>query len=421
MAPSVLTIILAGGRGARLEPLTRDRAKPAVPFGGAYRVIDFALSNCFNSGLRQILVLTQYKAYSLDRHLAATWGFLNRDFGEFVDIIPPQQRISENWYLGTADAIYQNIYAIEQAGPELCLVLGGDHIYKMNYRAMIDYHLEKDADLTIACLPVERGEARRFGVMGIDDGGRVESFVEKPTDPPPMPGHPSMALASMGIYVFRARALYELLCADAVRSESNRDFGKDVIPAMIEGHKVFGYLFRDENRKAAAYWRDIGTIDEYFAANMDLIEVEPVLNLYDERWPIRTWRKQDPPPKFVFAEAGAPGAVRRGEAIDSIVCPGTIVSGGSVRRSILSRKVRVNSYATVDDSLLFDDVEVGRHCRIRRSIIDKGVKVPPGMSIGVDPELDRRRGFLCSEGGVVIIPKGENLDVAYARAPEPEA
>lgn len=402
----VLTLILAGGKGTRLEPLTRDRAKPAVPFGGMYRIIDFTLSNCINSGLRKILLLTQYKARSLDRHILGGWAFLSRDMDEYIEVLPPQQRIDENWYKGTADAIYQNIYSIEKAEPKYVLILAGDHIYKMDYAEMIASHIERNADLTVGCLPVPIEEATGFGVMQIQRDEKIVGFEEKLPNPRPMPDNPNLALASMGIYVFTARTMYELLCQDATRPDSSHDFGRNIIPQMIGQHRVYGYLFRDKNRKQTAYWRDVGTLDAYYQANMDLIEVDPVLNLYDRDWPIRTYHPQLPPPKFVFNEVGV-NATRRGEAHDSMVSPGCIISGGHVSRSILSTNVRVNSYATVEDSIIFSGVDIGRHCRIRRAIIDKDVKLPAGTVIGHDLDADRRRGFTVSEGGVVVIAKAE--------------
>jgi glucose-1-phosphate adenylyltransferase len=403
----VLTLILAGGKGTRLEPLTRDRAKPAVPFGGLYRIVDFTLSNCINSGLRRILVLTQYKARSLDRHIAAGWGFLSRELSEYVEVLPPQQRIDEHWYKGTADAIYQNIYSIEKEDPQYTLILAGDHIYKMDYGDLIRTHLERKAELTIGCIPVPLREGIHFGLMQVDGADRVVSFREKPTDPAPLPDDPDHCLASMGIYVFTARLMYELLCQDATHADSGHDFGRDIIPGMIHGGRVFAYRFRDRNRKADPYWRDVGTLDAYYQANMDLIGVDPVLNLYDREWPIRTHQPQLPPPKFVFADEGPRGQARRGEALNSMVCQGCIVSGGHVSKSILSPNVRVNSYALVEDSILFDGVDVGRHCMIRKAIIDKDVKIPPHTTIGHDPEQDRQRGFQVTEQGVVVIAKAE--------------
>jgi glucose-1-phosphate adenylyltransferase len=403
----VLTLILAGGKGTRLEPLTRDRAKPAVPFGGQYRIVDFTLSNCLNSNLRRVLVLTQYKALSLHRHINEAWGFLSRELGEFIEVLPPQQRIDEHWYKGTADAIYQNIYSIEKEDPRYVLILAGDHIYKMDYSDMIRSHIEQQADLTIGCIPVPIRDGSSFGIMHVDGQDRVMRFLEKPREPVPMPDDSAHCLASMGIYVFTARPMYELLCQDATRSDSDHDFGKNIIPSMIEKMRVNAYRFRDKNRKAVPYWRDVGTLDAYYQANMDLIEVDPVLNLYDREWPIRTLQPQLPPPKFVFSDEGPHEHVRRGEANDSMVCQGCIVSGGYVRRSILSPNVRVNSYALVENSILFEGVDVGRHCRLRRAIIDKDVKIPFHTTIGYDLEHDRRRGFQVTEQGVVVIAKDE--------------
>jgi glucose-1-phosphate adenylyltransferase len=403
----VLTLILAGGKGTRLDPLTRDRAKPAVPFGGLYRIIDFTLSNCINSNLRRVLVLTQYKARSLDRHITAGWGFLSRELGEYIDVLPPQQRIDEHWYKGTADAIYQNIYSIEKADPRIVLILAGDHIYKMDYEDMIRSHIERGADLTIGCIPVTLKEGSSFGVLQIDDKQRVKGFQEKPREPLPMPDDPSHCLASMGIYVFTARTMYELLCQDATHPESDHDFGKNIIPIMMETGKLYAFRFRDKNRKAVPYWRDVGTLDAYYQANMDLVEVDPVLNLYDREWSIRTYQPQLPPPKFVFYDEGLREHARRGEAHDSMVCQGCIISGGHVRRSILSPNVRVNSFALVENSILFDGVDVGRHCRIRRAIIDKDVKIPQNTTIGYDLDHDRQRGFTVTEQGVVVIAKAE--------------
>ncbi len=403
----VLTLVLAGGKGTRLGPLTRDRAKPAVPFGGLYRIIDFTLSNCLNSGLRRMLVLTQYKARSLDRHLAAGWGFLSRELNEYVEVLPPQQRIDENWYKGTADAIYQNIYSIEKADPRRVLILAGDHIYKMDYGDMIRAHEETGAELTVGCITVPRADATQFGVMDVDADNRVLQFIEKPADPPAMPGDPDHCLASMGIYVFTAQVMYDRLFEDAARPDSLHDFGRSLIPAMVEKGKVFGFRFRDRNRKAQPYWRDVGTMDAFYQASMDLIAVDPVLNLYDTEWPIRTYQPMLPPPKFVFDDDLPRDRSRRGEAHDSMVCQGCIVSGGHVRRSILSPGVRVNSYTSIEDSILFDRVQVGRHCRIRRAIVDKDVQIPQNMTIGYDLAQDRSRGFTVSDQGIVVVGKAD--------------
>jgi len=405
----VVAVILAGGKGARLEPLTRDRAKPAVPFGGAYRIVDFTLSNCLNSGVRKMLVLTQYKAISLDRHINLGWQrYLCRELGEFIDVVPPQQRIDEHWYQGTADAVYQNIYTIEKERPNYVVILAGDHIYKMDYMNLVKRHIENEADLTIGALRVTLNEANQFGVMQIDTDSRVIGFEEKPTEPKSIPGDDQHALASMGIYVFTARFLFEQLCLDATRPDSAHDFGHNVIPSIIESHRVFAYPFMDENRKREAYWRDVGTLDAYYEANMDLISVDPQLNMYDNRWPIRTFQPNFPPPKFVFAEKGI--TARRGQALDSIVCQGSIVSGGQVERSILGPDVRINSYSHVEDSILFDSVDIGRHTKIRRAIIDKEVKIPAGFEVGYDRALDEQRGFTVTDSGVTIIAKTDGTE-----------
>ena len=411
----VLTLILAGGKGTRLEPLTRDRAKPAVPFGGLYRIIDFPLSNCLNSNLRKILVLTQYKARSLDRHLNLGWNFLSPQLDEYVEVLPPQQRIDEHWYKGTADAIYQNIYVIEKANPKYIVILAADHIYKMDYSEMIRLHIERGSDLTIGCIPVPVNEANQFGVLDVDANDRITSFVEKPEHPPEIVGNPGFSLGSMGIYVFTAASLFELLFEDAVRKNSSHDFGRNIIPNIISKLNVHAFLFQDKNKKSVPYWRDVGTLDAYYQANMDLVGIDPVLNLYDTEWPIRTFQPQFPPPKFVFNDEGTRGQSRRGEAHDSIVCQGSIISGGSVSRSILSSGVRVNSYATVDDCILFEGVNVGRHSRIRRAIIDKNVQLPPDTVIGYDIEEDRKRGFTVSENGIVVISKAESPESFSAR------
>ena len=403
-----LTVILAGGRGSRLEPLTRDRAKPAVPFGGIYRITDFVLSNCLNSDMRRLLLLTQYKGQSLDRHIHLAWSsYFCRELGEFIDVVPPQQRIDDNWYQGTADAVYQNIYAIEREQPEHVVILAGDHIYKMNYKPMVEYHRRVGADITVGALRVSREDAKQFGVMQMDPDHRIVGFQEKPENPIPSLEDPEICLASMGIYVFNARFLYEQLCDDATKHDSSHDFGKDIIPGAIENYNVFAFPFLDENRKRDAYWRDVGTIDAYFEATMDLIGVDPQLNLYDKNWPIRAYQPMLPPPKFVFGSEGHTS--RRGEALDSIVCQGSIISGGSVARSVLGPNVRINSYANVEDSILFEGVEVGRRCQIRRAIMDKGVRIPPETRIGYDPAADAAKGFTVTDSGLVVIARGEEL------------
>ncbi|MEX2287544.1 MAG: glucose-1-phosphate adenylyltransferase [Planctomycetaceae bacterium] len=404
----ILALVLAGGKGIRLEPLTRDRAKPAVPFGGLYRIIDFTLSNCINSGLRRILVLTQYKAASLDRHINMGWRFLCRELDEFVDILPPQQRIDENWYQGTADAVYQNIYTIEKARSDYVLILSGDHIYKMDYSELIRDHIKSGAKATIGCIPVPLEQSKHFGVMQIDDNRRVVSFLEKPATTDPMPDDPHRCLGSMGIYVFNSTFLFDQLCRDATVNESSHDFGKNIIPSILDTHLVRAYPFRDKNTGDGCYWRDVGTLDAYYEANMDLIAVEPELNLYDHTWEIRTFQPPYPPPKFVFAQFKEPNP-RVGTALDSMVCNGSIISGGRVERSIISPDVRVNSWAQVEDSILFEGVNIGRHAKVRRAIIDKGVSIPERVEVGYDLEQDRARGFTVTESGIVVIGKVDNL------------
>ncbi|MBC8869989.1 MAG: glucose-1-phosphate adenylyltransferase [Planctomycetes bacterium] len=409
-----LAVILAGGRGERLEPLTRDRAKPAVHFGGAYRIIDFTLSNCVNSGLRKMLLLTQFKSMSLDRHINLGWRrFFCRDLGEFIDIVPPQQRIDDNWYQGTADAVYQNIYTIEKEKPEYVVVLAGDHIYKMDYCAMVDFHKERNADLTIGVLRVEAESASQFGIMETDENSRVVGFEEKPRTPKTVPEDNGHCLASMGIYVFTARFLFEQLLEDANRKKSSHDFGRDIIPSIIKSLRVYAFPFRDENSKDDAYWRDVGTLDAYYEANVDLVSVSPQLNLYDDKWPIRTYQRVLPPPKFVFG--GGEDGNRQGRALDSLVCPGCIVSGGTVTGSILGPCARINSYSFVRDSILFEGVDVGRHARIQRAIVEKGVRIPPHAEIGFDLEKDRARGFTVTEGEVVVVPRVDSIEDMLAR------
>ncbi|MBD3672855.1 MAG: glucose-1-phosphate adenylyltransferase [Planctomycetaceae bacterium] len=400
----VLALVLAGGRGTRLEPLTRDRAKPAVPFGGAYRIIDFTLSNCINSGLRRMIVLTQYKAASLDRHLRFGWNFLSRELNEFIEVLPPQQRLNDHWYQGTADAVYQNIYTIEKHPSEQLLILSGDHIYKMDYAEMLEDHRESGADATVACLPVLLDQASQFGVLKIDDDRRIVDFQEKPNEAAPSPDDPLRCLASMGVYVFNTRFLFEELCRDATVPGSAHDFGKNIIPSLIHKADVRAFPFRDKNTGEGYYWRDVGTLDSYYEANQDLVSVEPELNLYDLSWPIRTYQPSLPPPKFVFAQQAGPNP-RRGVALDSMVCDGSILSGGKVERSIIGHGVKVSSWSTVEDSILFDGVQVGREVQIRRAIIDKHVEISPGTRIGFDPDEDRRNGYTVTESGITVIPR----------------
>ncbi|MCM8758466.1 MAG: glucose-1-phosphate adenylyltransferase [Candidatus Omnitrophica bacterium] len=399
MADRILTLVLAGGKGERLYPLTKDRAKPAVPFGGIYRIIDFTLSNAINSGLRKIYVLIQYKSYSLQRHIREGWNIFSRELGEFIDVIPAQMRIGTDWYLGTADSVFQNIYFLNQEKPDMVLILSGDHVYKMDYRRMIQFHKEKKADLTISVFEEAVHEAKRFGVLQINENHEVINFVEKPKDPIPAPYNPSVSLVSMGIYLFNTETLVRRLFEDARKTESTHDFGKDVIPSMIGKDKVFAFPFIDENRKETKYWKDIGTIEAYYEANMDLVSVEPVLNLYDSDWPIRTFQEQLPPAKTVFSYVE-----RTGMILDSIMGGGCIISGGKVYRSVLSPWVRVNSYAEVSESILMDNVNVGRYCKIKRAIIDKNVVIPQGTMIGYDIAEDKKR-FVVSDTGIVVIPK----------------
>jgi glucose-1-phosphate adenylyltransferase len=392
-----LAIIMAGGRGERLRHLTEDRCKPATPFGGKFRIIDFALSNCVNSGIRQISVLTQYKAHSLIQHIQRGWGYLRGEFGEFVEIIPAQQRKGTDWYMGTADALWQNMEIIRAHRPLHVLVLAGDHIYKMDYGPMIGFHVEKEADITVGVVEVPVARAREFGVLGVDEGNRVLSFLEKPRDPPPMPGRPDVALASMGIYVFNPRLLERLLRADSENPASAHDFGKNIVPDAIDKLRVFAYPFEDVRTKAQNYWRDVGTVDAYYEANMELVRVSPELNIYDEQWPIWTYQEQLPPAKFVFDDDN-----RRGAAIDSMVSGGCIISGTRVSNSLLFSNVRVHDYSSVDGAVILPRVRVGERCVIRRAIIDEGTLIPDDMQIGVDPQADGER-FYVTEGGVVLV------------------
>ncbi len=394
-----LALILAGGRGSRLKQLTDWRAKPAVPFGGKFRIIDFVLSNCLNSGIRQISVLTQYKAHSLIQHIGKGWGFLRGEFGEFIEIIPAQQRLGPDWYQGTADALWQNMDLIRAHRPLHVLVLAGDHIYKMDYGPMIGFHVEKEADITVGVVEVPLDKAREYGVLTIDETNRVLRFNEKPANPEPMPGRPDVALASMGIYVFNPRLLERLLRADAENPASAHDFGKNIIPAAIEKLRVFAYPFEDVRTKAQNYWRDVGTVDAYYEANMELVRVSPELNIYDEQWPIWTYQEQLPPAKFVFDDDD-----RRGSAVDSLVSGGCIVSGAHIRRSVLFSRVRVNSYARVEEAVLLPGVEVGRHCRLRKVVIDAGCRLPEGMVIGEDAGLDAQRFSRTADGVVLVTP-----------------
>jgi glucose-1-phosphate adenylyltransferase len=398
----VLAMVLAGGRGERLYPLTRDRAKPAVPFGAIYRIIDFTLSNCLNSEIRRIYALTQYKSISLHRHIQLGWNILSAPLGEFIEVIPAQQRIDEHWYQGTADAIFQNFYTLQQEKPDLILILSGDHVYKMDYRKMIDFHLGKNADLSVATIGMDRQLSREFGVIEVDKDWRIIGFQEKPEEPKTIPGDPEEILASMGVYVFNTEILVRRLIEDA-RSDSTHDFGKDIIPSMIGRDRIFAFDFKQGDQGGTGYWRDVGTIDAYFEANMDLISVTPQLNLYDPQWPIFTYQSPYPPAKTVLEEEG-----RMGTAINSMISNGCIISGGSVKRSVLSPKVMVHSYAEVEDSILLEGVDIGRHAKIRKAIIDKDVQIPPGMEIGYHLDEDAKR-FTVTGPGIVVVPKGIRL------------
>ena len=394
-----LALVLAGGRGSRLHELTSRRAKPAVFFGGKFRIIDFPLSNCVNSGIRRISVLTQYKAHSLIRHLARGWGYFQSELGEFVEVLPASQRTNSSWYAGTADAIYQNLDIIESLGPKYILVLSGDHVYKMDYGPMLAWHVEKQADMTISCIEVPLKEATEFGVIGVDSENRVVSFDEKPDEPHPLPGSRHKALVSMGNYVFNTEFLFEQLKLDAANRQSSHDFSKDIIPAIIDDWHVNAYPFEGEREGVRPYWRDVGTLDAFWAANMDLADITPELNLYDEQWPILTYQRQLPSAKFVFRDK-----VRRGQALDSVISGGCIISGASVEHSILFSNVNVHSFSKVDDSVVLPEVDIGRNCRIKRVILDRGCRLPKGTVIGEDPEDDAERFRVTSNGIVLVTP-----------------
>ncbi|MBI5451433.1 MAG: glucose-1-phosphate adenylyltransferase [Gammaproteobacteria bacterium] len=407
-----VALILAGGKGSRLKELTQWRAKPAVPFGGKFRIIDFPLSNCLNSNIRRISVLTQYKAHSLIRHIQQGWSFLRGELGEFVEVVPAQQRITESWYAGTADAVFQNLDIIRSHDAKYVLILAGDHIYKMDYGPMLAYHVEKQADMTVGCIEVAVAQASAFGVMEVDEQARVQSFVEKPDAPKPMPGRSDLALASMGIYVFNASFLFEQLTRDADQSASSHDFGKDIIPHSVHKYRVFAYPFRegDGQAQAQAYWRDVGTVDAFWSANMELIGVTPELNLYDDRWPIWTYQEQLPPAKFVFDDDGM-----RGMAVDSMVSGGCIISGATVRHSLLFSKVQIEAYSTVEDCVILPDAKIGKRCRLRKAVIDKACIIPDGTVIGEDHALDQQRFNVSPEGVVLVTPEMLGQDIHRVR------
>jgi glucose-1-phosphate adenylyltransferase len=404
LVDDTLVIVLAGGAGERLYPLTKDRAKPAVYFGGPYRIIDFSLSNCINSGLRRIFIATQYKSLSLNRHIRMGWNVVSEELGEFVEILPPQKRVGEQWYQGTADAVFQNLYSIIREESRHVIVLSGDHVYKMDYARMLRVHMERGAKVTLAVIEVPVAEASRFGILSVDERQRVIGFQEKPQQAVTIPGSTDIALASMGVYIFDTEVLIRALENDAGR-QSAHDFGKDVIPALISQEPVYAYSFYDENKKSSKYWRDIGTLDAYFEANMDLCHVNPEFNLYDPEWPLRTHQPQAPPAKFVFAEAGS----RCGQALDSVISPGCIVSGSTIYGSVLCPNVRVHSFCRIEQCILMPGVRVGRHARIRHAIIDRDVLIPRGALIGYNAEEDRRRHTVTDTGVVVVTTDDEPL------------
>ncbi|WP_456295585.1 glucose-1-phosphate adenylyltransferase [Vibrio sp. AK197] len=401
-----LTVLLAGGVGSRLSPLTDDRAKPAVPFGGKYRIIDFTLTNCLHSGLRQILVLTQYKSHSLQKHLRDGWSIFNPELGEYITVVPPQMRKGGKWYEGTADAIFHNLWLLERSSAKYVIVLSGDHIYRMDYAAMLEAHKETGAEMTVACMDVAREEATEFGVMAADSEGRISSFVEKPVDPPSMPNNPERSLVSMGVYIFNMDVLTSELRRDAKVENSKHDFGKDIIPKLLPNGKSFAYEFASDRGRVAkdSYWRDVGTIDAFYEANMDLLEPVPPMNLYQADWKIRTYASQNPPARTVSSATGNEGIF-----INSIISNGVVNSGGSVQHSVISSNVRINDSATIVDSILFDDVEVGNGCQLVNCIIDKHVKIPPHTQIGINRNEDAKR-FHVSEKGIVVVPESYKFD-----------
>ncbi|HSN18616.1 MAG TPA: glucose-1-phosphate adenylyltransferase [Gammaproteobacteria bacterium] len=405
-----LALVLAGGRGSRLGALTSHRSKPAVPFGGRYRIIDFTLSNCVNSGIRRIGVMTQYKAHSLIHHIGSSWSFLHREFGEFVEILPAQQQLGTAWYAGTADAVYQNLEIIRAHDPRFVLVLGGDHVYKMDYGLMLGFHVNRGADVTVGCIPVPLGRASAFGIMATDGDGRVLEFEEKPPVPRPMADSPGEALASMGIYVFDTGYLLERLLADAADTSSSHDFGKNIIPDAVRHARTYAYPFVDHATQRPAYWRDVGDLDSYWAANMELIGVTPELNLYDRDWPIWSYQQLSPPAKFIFDEDE-----RRGTALDSMVAEGCIISGAQVRHSLLFNDVTVEQGSSVDSSVLLPGAHIGKGCRLRNTVVETGCYIPDGTSIGMDRAEDARRFEVASRGTILVTPEMLEQSLSYAR------
>ena len=408
-----LAVLLAGGVGSRLHPLTQDRAKPGVPFGGKYRIIDFTLSNCYHSGLRQVLVLTQYKSQSLQQHLRDGWSIYNPGIGEYITAVPPQMRTGESWYVGTADAVYQNLYLLERSNADRVIILSGDHIYRMDYAAMIKFHCDNFADATIACMKVPVREASEFGVIGVNEDNKIVEFLEKPAEPPTVPGDPNHSLASMGIYIFSRTLLCRLLREDHNNPNSSKDFGKDILPKLIHTHEVYGYDFADEGGRVRGepYWRDVGTIDSFFEAHKDMLKANPPLDLYQRDWSIRTTEKQAPPARTLDSVDGT-----KSEIENAMMGSGVIVSGGVVKNSVLSRNVRVGQNASVHDGVLFDHVRIGAGAKVRNCIIDKHVRVPAGERIGYDLESDRER-FTVSPGGIVVVPKSFRFENAVNSQP----
>jgi len=408
-APRILVMVLAGGEGRRLAPLTEDRAKPAVPFGGRYRIIDIVLSNFVNSGMHRINVITQYKSHSLEVHISRAWR-MSSILDHFVETIPAQQRVGKDWFKGSADAVYQCLNVVEDETPDFVCVFGGDHVYQMDVRQMLDFHFDVNAEITISLIPVPIAQATAFGVVEVDEDWRIVGFEEKPKDPKPMPGRPDLALVSMGNYIFNTDCLVQEVTADAAREDSAHDFGRNVLPLCVGRRRMFGYDFSTNvvpgsTEHDRGYWRDIGTLDAYWEAHMDLVSAQPMFNFYNNRWPIRTGRRHLPPAKFVHSDEGGE---RVGTAIDSLVSEGCIVSGGRIYRSVLAPRVRVHSWARVDESILLDGVDVGRGAQLRRVIVDKNVRIPPGLRVGFDLEADRQR-FIVSEGGVVAVPRDAKI------------
>ncbi len=405
---NTLCILMAGGKGERLYPLTKARAKPSVRFGGIYRIVDFTLSNCLNSNIRRIYVLTQYRSLSLDRHVRLGWSIFSHELDEFIECVPPQQRNVDRWYRGTADSIYQNVYILQRERPERVLILSGDHVYKMNYNDMLAYHLEKNADLTVAGVEVDRSEASAFGIIGCDEEFRIVDWEEKPANPKPVPGKPDKSFVSMGVYIFNTDVLVKNVINDAKASHSSHDFGKDVVPRMVDSHRVYVHNFQEANNPDSRYWRDIGTLDAYWEANMDLCSDTPQCSLYDPKWPIRTLQEQVPPARTTSGSSESGARTSSGSFENSLVSGGCVITGSVVRNSVLSPNVKIDMNSTVDETVLLDGAQVGKNCKIRRAIVDQDAVVPDGFEIGCDPENDKAR-FTISPHGIVIVPRGISL------------